>query len=101
MDDYTSFVLRADVVMETAPDREFETRLAEFSTLSFRVAYAVLRHREDAEDVAQEAMAKAYRHFRRLRERDRFRAWLVRITWRAALDRERSNRRRAIREIAE
>jgi RNA polymerase sigma-70 factor (ECF subfamily) len=81
-------------------DREFEDRLAESSTLAFRVAYGVLRHREDAEDVAQEAFAKAYRSFRKLRERDRFRSWLVRITWRMAINRQRSERRRVIREQA-
>src|SRR5579864_8399122 len=80
--------------------REFEARLTESSTLAFRVAYSVLRHREDAEDVAQEAFARAYRHFRQLRDRDRFRAWLVRMTWRLALERQRSDRRRASREAA-
>jgi RNA polymerase sigma-70 factor, ECF subfamily len=78
--------------------REFETRLVESSTLAFRVAYGVLRHREDAEDVAQEAFAKAYRNFRQLRDRDRFRAWLVRMTWRLAIDRQRNDRRRAARD---
>src|SRR5262245_1464395 len=77
---------------------EFEVRLLESSTLAFRVAYGVLRHRQDAEDVAQEAFAKAYRNFRRLRDRDRFRAWLVRMTWRLALDHRRSDRRRLVRE---
>ena len=77
---------------------EFESRLVESSTLAVRVAYSVLRNREDAEDVAQEAFAKAYRSFSQLRDRDRFRAWLVRMTWRMALDRQRSNRRRATRE---
>src|SRR5215212_2876149 len=77
---------------------EFEARLNECSTLAFRVAYSVLRHREDAEDVAQEAFAKAYRSFRQLRDRERFRAWLVRMTWRLALDRKRSDRRRLARE---
>jgi RNA polymerase sigma factor (sigma-70 family) len=81
--------------------REFEARLVESSTLAFRVAYGVLRQREDAEDVAQEAFAKAYRSFRQLRERDRFRQWLVRMTWRLAIDRLRSNRRRLVRESAE
>ena len=33
--------------------REFEARLVESSTLAFRVAFSVLRQREDAEDVAQ------------------------------------------------
>jgi len=79
-------------------DAEFEIRLRESSTLAFRVAYSVLRHREDAEDVAQDAFAKAYGNFRQLRDRDRFRAWLVRLTWRLALDRRRSDLRRAARE---
>ena len=79
-------------------DREFEARLVESSPLAFRVAYGVLRHRQDAEDVAQEAFVKAYRNFRQLRDRDRFRAWLVRLTWRLAIDRQRGDRRRAARE---
>jgi len=81
-------------------EREFESRLVECSTLVFRVAYGVLRHREDAEDVAQEAFAKAYRSFAQLRDRDRFRAWLVKTTWRAAIDRYHQNRRRGGRELA-
>jgi RNA polymerase sigma-70 factor (ECF subfamily) len=79
-------------------EREFESRLVESSTLAFRVAFSVLRQREDAEDVAQEAFAKAYRSFRALRDREKFRAWLVRMTWRMALDRQRANRRRSARE---
>lgn len=79
-------------------EREFEARLAESSRLAFRVAFSVLRQREDAEDVAQDAFAKAHRSFSQLRDRERFRAWLVRMTWRLALDRQRGNRRRAARD---
>ena len=81
-------------------EREFEARLQESSTLAFRVAFSVLRHRQDAEDVAQEALTKAYQRFRQLRERERFRAWLVRMTWRLAIDRQRSEQRRVAREAA-
>src|ERR1043165_8784639 len=88
------------VTSDEGLEREFETRLAESSRLAFRVAYGVLRHREDAEDVAQEAFAKAYRSFRELRDRDRFRAWLVRMTWRMAIDRLRADRRRFAHEQA-
>lgn len=88
----------AIVDAEDDQTREFEARLADSSTLAFRVAYGVLRHREDAEDVAQEAFTKAYRSFHALRDRDRFRAWLVRTTWRLAIDRIRANRRRARHE---
>ena len=40
-------------------EREFETRLTESSTLAFRVAYSVLRHRQDAEHIAQDAFVRA------------------------------------------
>src|SRR6058998_4411229 len=85
-------------VSDPALEREFEARLGESSTLAFRVAFGVLRHRQDAEDVAQEAFVRAYRGFRQLRDRDRFRAWLVRMTWRLAIDRQRNDRRRVLRE---
>jgi RNA polymerase sigma-70 factor (ECF subfamily) len=81
-------------------DSEFEERLRDSGTLAFRVAYSVLRHRQDAEDVAQEAFVRAHREFRGLRERERFRAWLVRTTWRLAIDRWRHERRRTAREQA-
>jgi RNA polymerase sigma-70 factor, ECF subfamily len=91
----TSSLVTADRELE----REFEARLADSSRLAFRIAFSVLKQREDAEDVAQEAFAKAYRSFSQLRDRTRFRAWLVRMTWRMALDRQRANRRRAVREL--
>jgi RNA polymerase sigma-70 factor (ECF subfamily) len=88
-------------VDQEALESEFETRIRESSTLAFRVAFSVLRNHQDAEDVAQEAFVKAYRKFRHLRERGRFRAWLVRMTWRLAIDRRRSERRRVAREQGE
>ncbi len=77
---------------------EFEERLAECGPLAYRVARGVLRNSADAEDVAQEALLRAYRRFERLRDRTRFGAWLVRITFRLALDRARSSKRREVRE---
>ena len=79
-------------------DLEFEARLKDSSTLAFRVAFSVLRHHQDAEDVAQDAFARAYKSFGQLRDRDAFRAWLVRMTWRLALDHLRGSRRRIARE---
>lgn len=83
---------------ETELAREFEARLLECATVAFRVAFSVLRHREDAEDVAQDAFAHAHRTFRQLRDREKFKAWIVRMVWRLALDRRRSERRRQTRE---
>ena len=78
--------------------QEFEARLADCSRLAFRVAMGVLHNAAEAEDVAQEAFIRAYRNFHRLRDKQRFRAWLARIAWRLALDRWRSAGRRGRRE---
>jgi RNA polymerase sigma-70 factor, ECF subfamily len=98
MQEYVHHLSDALTAVADELDQEFERLLAESSTLAFRVAYGVLRQREDAEDVAQDAFIKAHRNFRRLRDRAAFRAWLVRLTWRLALDRQRANRRRTRRD---
>lgn len=93
--------LEEDSVYETERSRvhrEFEARLAECGPLAFRIAQGVLRNAADAEDVAQEALLRAYRNFDRLRDLTRFRAWLVRIVFRLALDRWRSASRRERRD---
>jgi RNA polymerase sigma-70 factor (ECF subfamily) len=98
MHEYTDRFAGSPAAVSAELEREFEARLIESATLAFRVAFSVLRHRHDAEEVAQEAFVKAYRRFGQLRDRDRFRAWLVRMTWRLAIDRQRSDRRRTARE---
>ena len=87
------------VALDDELEREFDAHLGDASTLAFRVAFSVLRHREDAEDVAQEALVRGHRNFQKLRHRDRFRPWLVRTTWRLALDHRRTEQRRLVREF--
>src|SRR5260370_7326506 len=65
--------------------REFEERLADCGPLAYRVARGVLRNTADAEDVAQEALLRAYRRFDRLPDRNRFRPCLVQIAFPLAL----------------
>jgi len=92
---------RSELVREAAQAdarREFEERLAECGPLAFRVAHGVLHNTADAEDVAQEALLRAYKSFERLRDRNRFAGWLVRISFRLALDRLRSAKRRERRD---
>lgn len=79
---------------------EFEDLLVDGASLAFRMAMGVLHNRADAEEVAQDALLKAYKSFHTLRERAAFRGWLARIAWRLALDRQRGTRRREKREQA-
>lgn len=90
-------IVSRDSAAEAVP-RELEHLLAENAPLAYRVALGVLRNPAEAEDVAQEALIRAYRKFDRLRDARRFRSWLVRVTFRLAVDRSRSARRREQRE---
>jgi RNA polymerase sigma-70 factor (ECF subfamily) len=100
MDALAASLAGSGVSVDDSLEREFEQRLADCPTLAYRVALGVLHNTAEAEDVAQEAMLRAYRNFSRLRDRDRFRGWLVRMAWRLALDRIRAAGRRARREFA-
>ena len=79
---------------------EFESRLAECGPLAFRVARGVLGNTADAEDVAQDALLRVYRNFKDLRNPARLRSWVVKISFRLALDRWRSKKRREQRETS-
>lgn len=83
-------------LLTEAPDlaAEFEARLPELGGVALRVAYSVLRSRADAEDVAQEALVRAFRSLRSLREPRALKGWLVRTAFRLALDERRRQQRR-------
>jgi RNA polymerase sigma-70 factor (ECF subfamily) len=65
---------------------QFEALVDAQSRFVFRVAYAVLRNRDDAEDVVQETFLKLYRNGAWESMRDE-RAFLARVAWRLAVDR--------------
>jgi RNA polymerase sigma-70 factor, ECF subfamily len=100
MDELVSLWPRPLVSADAAGAPDLTARLLAAAPLAFRVAYSVLRNRQDAEDVAQEALTTALGAVRRLRDQGRLEAWLVRITWRRAIDRRRAQVRRERREMA-
>lgn len=60
-------------------DEEF-LRLIEAKSDSFyRVAYGYVHHTEDAKDIVQDAVCKAYVGKARLKDRDKFYPWFYRI----------------------
>jgi RNA polymerase sigma-70 factor (ECF subfamily) len=82
------------------PEAGFGERVAENQRRVFQIAYGVLGNSADAEDVSQEAFLRAYQKFDSLREADKFRAWVNRIVFRLALNRQRGYRRRLVRDTA-
>jgi RNA polymerase sigma-70 factor (ECF subfamily) len=57
---------------------------------ALRVAAAALANSADVDEAVQEACLTAWKQIGRLEDPAAFRAWLLRITWRKALDRRRS-----------
>ena len=57
----------------------FHELIAPYSRIMFAAAYGVLRQPEDAEEAVQEGTLKAFLHLAELKERGRFKPWLLRI----------------------
>ncbi len=81
----------ADAPLSYAEAVDFEGLVQTHARFVFKVAFAVLRNAEDAEDVVQETFFRAYRSGDAAKVRQ-MRAWLARIAWRLAVDRARRKR---------
>lgn len=79
------------VLMAKPVPRSFELAFDGLYRLAYRVAFRVLGDRLDAEDVAQEALARAVVRWPRLHERPE--GWVVRVASNLAIDRFRHRRR--------
>ena len=84
--------------LEPAAAAAFAAFMRRHQDVVYSTAARLLGNDAQAEDIAQEAFVRAFRRMATLRDREKFRAWLVRMTWRMALDWRRSARRRDTRE---
>jgi RNA polymerase sigma-70 factor (ECF subfamily) len=84
-----------DTVVENAgksSDARFTELVGRQSRFVFKVAWAILRNPQDAEDIVQETFLRLYRNHAWESMEDE-RAFLARTSWRLAVDRIRSRRR--------
>src|ERR1043166_5573621 len=74
-------------------DREaFEMIIRTHSRTLFAIAYGILQNREEAEDVVQDALVKAWKTRWRVRDPEKFPAWLGMIGRHRAYDALRKRR---------
>ena len=73
-------------------DASFERSFDDLAAVAYRVAYRLLGSRADAEDVAQEAVARAYARWRQVRPHAE--PWVARVATNLALDQLRARARR-------
>jgi len=69
----------------------FDGFVESFRTRLFQYSLLVCGHREDAEEVAQDTLLKAFENFEQLREPEHVRAWVFRIARNACLMKRRKS----------
>lgn len=85
-------ILSGATATERSLDDAVEKLVREHARLVYRIAYAVLRQHDDAEDAAQEAFMRVLRYKSKLAAVENPKTWLARIAWRVAVDRSKRNR---------
>jgi RNA polymerase sigma-70 factor (ECF subfamily) len=87
---------RATVVAALGGDEAaFEAVIRMYSRRVYGIAYAILQDTAEAEDIVQETFLKAHRQLNRLREPEKFPAWLQTVARNGARDRLRQRRPQA------
>lgn len=81
--------------MAAAGDSAFEDSFERLFARSYHVAFRILGHSGEAEDVASDAMARTLRSWRRVRAMASPDGWVVRVTTNLAIDQIRRNQRLA------
>ena len=64
----------------------FEELIRDYKKIAFNIALRILKNKEDAEDISQEALIKAYSSIDRFNMKSTFKTWLYRIVVNSCLD---------------
>jgi len=65
-----------------------------YKDLVFTLALGMMKHREEAEEVAQDSFIKAYRSLEKFKGDSKFSTWMYRVTYNTCLDRLKKNKRK-------
>src|SRR5437667_1664851 len=82
-----------------AEDIDFEAAAREHRAFLLQIAVASTRNPDDAEDIVQEALMRAYRGIKRFRGDCPVRIWMARIVVRVSINHHRSLARRMKRWV--
>ncbi len=64
-----------------------------YKDLVFTLALRMLKHREEAEEVAQDAFIKVYKSLNKFKGDSKFSTWIYRVTYNTCLDRIKKNKK--------
>ncbi|REE24342.1 RNA polymerase sigma factor [Winogradskyella pacifica] len=64
-----------------------------YKDMVFSLALSMLKHREEAEEVAQDTFIKVFRSLNRFKGDSKFSTWIYRVTYNTCLDRIKKNKK--------
>lgn len=64
----------------------FEELIRDYKKMAYNIALRVLRNKEDAEDISQEALVKVFKNIESFNMQSTFKVWLYRIVMNTCLD---------------
>lgn len=70
----------------------FEELIRGYKKISYNIALRVLRNKEDAEDISQEALIKVFKNINSFNMQSTFKVWLYRIVMNTCLDHKRKKK---------
>lgn len=79
----------------------FSEIVERYQNFAYTIALRMLRHKEEAEEVAQDSFIKAFDSLDSFRGESRFSTWLYRIVYHKSLDRIKKNHRQQSFELIE
>lgn len=82
--------------LKAGDEKAFEELVVEYRERLYRVAWRIVRDDDMAEDAAQEAFIKVYRHIGRFQGRSSLYTWIYRITVNIALNKLKRDRFRQL-----
>lgn len=59
---------------------QLETKIKEHSNMVYKIAFLMLKSKEDAEEVYQETFIKLYENFKKMKNDEHMKHWLIRVT---------------------
>lgn len=84
--------------MDKITNDEFADYASAYQTGLYHLAYAILNNKADAQDAVSEALTKAFEHRNDLRDRSKFRPWIMKIVMSVAKTMLRKRKRSILTE---
>ena len=75
-----------DAILTKRATQSFRLLVEKYQSSVFTICYRIIKNREVAEEVAQDVFVKSFRNLNNLKEKGKFRSWLMRIAYTMSID---------------